>query len=204
MLRCDFHREGLWWQFGTNRTRVWPAHERQCPPTAPQAAPWSHKSREHPATVQQSHLNSSANFTRLWQYNERNGWTGWIRSYWGVCSINFLYQTLVPIINVLLMFSYIANTLYDDPCLVPDSLYYFIFLNKVKLWKEISYASPTSWEAYRDRRLTTNFELWVEIFCVPTCFHVRIRKPCLSVCPSVRLSVCPSVCLSAPREKISS
>ena len=49
------------------------------------------------------------------------------------------------------------------------------------------YASPSSGEAYRDRRLTTNFELWVEIFCVPTCFHVRIPKPCLSV----RLSVCP-------------
>ena len=43
------------------------------------------------------------------------------------------------------------------------------------------YASPSSGEAYRDRRLTTNFELWVEIFCVPTCFHVRIPKPCLSV-----------------------
>ena len=48
-----------------------------------------------------------------------------------------------------------------------------------------NYASPTSGEAYRDRRLTTNFELWVEIFCVSTCFHVRIPKPCLSVCPSV-------------------
>ena len=56
------------------------------------------------------------------------------------------------------------------------------------------YASPTSGEAYRDRRLTTNFELWVEIFCVSTCFHVRIPKPCLSVCLSVRLSVRPSVC----------
>ena len=55
-----------------------------------------------------------------------------------------------------------------------------------------NYASPSSGEAYRDRRLTTNFELWVEIFCVPTCFHMRIPKPCLSVCPSV----CPSVCLS--------
>ena len=43
------------------------------------------------------------------------------------------------------------------------------------------YASPTSGEAYRNRRLTTNFELWVEIFCVPTCFHMRIPKPCLSV-----------------------
>ena len=45
------------------------------------------------------------------------------------------------------------------------------------------YASPSSGEAYRDRRLTTNFELWVEIFCVPTCFHMRFPKPCLSVCP---------------------
>ena len=53
-----------------------------------------------------------------------------------------------------------------------------------------NYASPTSGEAYRDRRLTTNFELWVEIFCVLTCFHVMIPKPCLSVCPSVHLSVC--------------
>ena len=44
---------------------------------------------------------------------------------------------------------------------------------------------PDLREAYRDRRLTTNFELWVEIFCVPTCFHMRIQKPCLSVCPSV-------------------
>ena len=65
------------------------------------------------------------------------------------------------------------------------------------LWGSTSsYAFPTSGEAYRDRRLTTNFELWVEIFCVSTCFHMRIPKPCLSVCPSV--------CLSAPREKISS
>ena len=55
-----------------------------------------------------------------------------------------------------------------------------------------NYASPTSGEAYRDWRLTTNFELWVEIFCVPTCFHMRIPKPCLSVR------------LSSPREKISS
>ena len=45
-----------------------------------------------------------------------------------------------------------------------------------------NYASPTFGEAYRDRRLTTNFKLWVEIFCVPTCFHMRIPKPCLSVC----------------------
>ena len=54
---------------------------------------------------------------------------------------------------------------------------------------QTNYASPTSGEAYRNRRLTTNFELWVEIFCVPTCFHMRIPKPCLSVRPSVRPSV---------------
>ena len=47
------------------------------------------------------------------------------------------------------------------------------------------YASPTSREAYRNWRLTTNFELWVEIFCVPTCFHMRIPKTCLSVRPSI-------------------
>ena len=51
------------------------------------------------------------------------------------------------------------------------------------IFEQINYASPTSGEAYRDRRLTTNFEFWVEIFCVPTCFHMRIPKPCLSVCP---------------------
>ena len=55
----------------------------------------------------------------------------------------------------------------------------------------INYASPSSGEAYRDRLLTTNFEFWVEIFCVPTCFHVMIPKPFLSVCLSVRLSICP-------------
>ena len=50
-------------------------------------------------------------------------------------------------------------------------------------WEKLTshYASPSSGEAYRDRRLTTNFELWVEIFCVPTCFHMRIPKLCLSV-----------------------
>ena len=52
--------------------------------------------------------------------------------------------------------------------------------------KPENYASPSSWEAYRDRQLTTNFEFWVEILCVPTCFHMRIPKPCPSVCPSVR------------------
>ena len=58
------------------------------------------------------------------------------------------------------------------------------FLNNFNWLKDsgVNYASPSSWEAYRDRRLTTNFELSVEIFCVLTCFHVRIPKTvCLSV-----------------------
>ena len=59
------------------------------------------------------------------------------------------------------------------------------------------YASPSSREACRDRQLTINFELWVEIFCVPTCFHVRILKQCLSV-PEKRnhhsfVNICPTL-----------
>ena len=46
-----------------------------------------------------------------------------------------------------------------------------------------NYASLSSGEAYIwDWQLTTNFELWVETFCVPTCFHVRILKSCPSIC----------------------
>ena len=66
-------------------------------------------------------------------------------------------------------------------------IYWESFTNWLRSSFQNYYASPSSGEAYRNRRLTTNFELWVEIFCVPTCFHVRIPKPCLSVC----LSVCP-------------
>ena len=46
------------------------------------------------------------------------------------------------------------------------------------------YASLSSGDAYSERQLTPNFELWVEIFCVPTWFHMRIPKLCL--CLSVR------------------
>ena len=56
------------------------------------------------------------------------------------------------------------------------------------------YASPSSGEAYRDRRLTTNFEFWVEIFA---CRHVSMWGFQNRVCLSVRLSVH----LSVPREK---
>ena len=59
-------------------------------------------------------------------------------------------------------------------------------------------ASPSSGEAYRDRRLAINFELWVKIFLCADMFPYEDSKSvsvCLSVCPSVCLSVCPSVCL---------
>ena len=73
-----------------------------------------------------------------------------------------------------------------------------------------NYASPTSGEAYRDRRLTTNFELWVEFFCVPTCFHMRIPKTCLSVClyPDKRnhhsfVNISPTLVIDTSMERFS-
>ena len=72
------------------------------------------------------------------------------------------------------------------------------------------FASPTSGDEYRDRRLTTNFELWVEIFCVPTCFHVRIPKPCLSVCahpekrnPPSFVNISPTLVIDTSMERSS-
>ena len=58
---------------------------------------------------------------------------------------------------------------------------WFQHLFSLSLWE--SFLFGFSLRVSSDRQLTTNFELWVEIFCVPTCFHVRIPKPCLSVCP---------------------
>ena len=52
-----------------------------------------------------------------------------------------------------------------------------------KLLINFNYASPSSGDANSDRQLTLNFEFRVEIICVRTCFHMRIPKPCLSVCP---------------------
>ena len=52
----------------------------------------------------------------------------------------------------------------------------------IKTYFLFNYASPSSGEAYK-------FEFWVEFFCVPTCFYIRIPKPCLTVH------------LSVPREK---
>ena len=54
------------------------------------------------------------------------------------------------------------------------------FLSNVAMYNFI-YHYALSVDAYGDRQLTLIFELRVEFFCVPTCFHVRIPKPCLSV-----------------------
>ena len=45
-------------------------------------------------------------------------------------------------------------------CIIYDNFFIYFYISCTFL-------------AYRDRQLTINFELWVEIFCVPTCFHVR-------------------------------
>ena len=66
----------------------------------------------------------------------------------------------------------------------------YLFLSVLWMWKrslptwqKVSYyAFPPSGDACSDRQLSLNFELWVEIFCVQTCFHMRIPKSCLSVC----------------------
>ena len=43
-----------------------------------------------------------------------------------------------------------------------------------------NYASSSPGDANYVRQLTSNFELWVEILCVPTCFHMSIPISCLS------------------------
>ena len=84
-----------------------------------------------------------------------------------------------------------------------------ILENWLKIVHSTYYASPSSCEAYRDRRLTTNFELWVEIFCVPICFHVRIPKPCLSVWPHLEkinhsfVNISPTLVIDTSMERSS-
>ena len=93
-----------------------------------------------------------------------------------------------------------------------DSVHY---IPTGEIWFCASYSKeiciPDDGEAYRDRGLTINFELWAEIFCMPTCFHVRIAKPCLSVRLSVSreknhpsfVNISPTVVIDASMEKSS-
>ena len=63
----------------------------------------------------------------------------------------------------------------------------FLF-NCSLLWLARNYASLSSWEAYMDRQLTTNFEIELKFFVCHHC-HVSIwwfqNRVCPSVCPSV-------------------
>ena len=52
----------------------------------------------------------------------------------------------------------------------------------VKYFRSRYYASPSCGEAYRDRRLTTNFDLWVEFFLCADMFPYEDSKT-LFVCP---------------------
>ena len=72
------------------------------------------------------------------------------------------------------------------------------------------YASPSLGDAYSDPQLTPNLELWVEIFCVPTCFHMRIPKLCLSVLPypekrnhSSFVNISPTLIIDTSMERFS-
>ena len=64
-------------------------------------------------------------------------------------------------------------------------LFYIQYISSELQWlvKTVSFMimHPRPGRHISDQQLTTNFELWVKKFCVPTCFHMRIPKPCLSV-----------------------
>ena len=102
--------------------------------------------------------------------------------------ITYPHESLVKIHKVASCTSYLFlrfSCIPSPPFPIPKKKKRFIIL-WVPIVVGYYYASLSSGEAYRDRQLTTNFELWV-FFFVLTCFHVRIPIPCLSVC----LPVCP-------------
>ena len=68
-----------------------------------------------------------------------------------------------------------------NACSSPEMLVLLFFIWNACFSSEmLFYAFPSS-DAYSDRQVTPKFELWLEIFCVPTCFHVWIPKSYLSV-----------------------
>ena len=79
-----------------------------------------------------------------------------------------------------------------------------------KLWPGRSnfHASPSSGDAYSNRQLTPNYELWDKIFCVPTCFHVRISKSCVCPYPEKRnhpsfVNISPTLVIDTSMERSS-
>ena len=116
---------------------------------------------------------------------------------WDFIKNNWNYEMEKTIIPIATM-SEVTEAIRSFPKIIVDSFYLFktlllcltdsdmtrcFHLTGMNCYTRAlaNYASPSSGEAYRGRQLTTKFELWVEIFCVPTCFHVRIPKPCPSV-----------------------
>ena len=61
-------------------------------------------------------------------------------------------------------------------------LQWFIFIAVIRGWNLCNmYASPSSGDAYSDRQLTLNFELWVQFFVCRNVSIMRIPESCLSV-----------------------
>ena len=77
---------------------------------------------------------------------------------------NLLFTKFLSHSTVLVWFITVRFLLIENR----KMLRFFYFFSKRRA---SNYASPSSWKAYSDRRLTTNFELWVEIF---VCRHVSI------------------------------
>ena len=74
------------------------------------------------------------------------------------------------------------RTTISGPLLVEAYWWVSVTLRRVIACVLIMHPSPPKMYEILTK-LTLNFELWIEIFCVPTCFHLRIPKSCLSVCP---------------------
>ena len=95
-----------------------------------------------------------------------------------------LHPWVIELLVCVKTSSYLADDEYSP---FKDSKNIMIFTLGVQIEINIIivsiYASLSSGDAYSDRQLTLNIELWDGnfLFCVPTWFHMRIPKSCLSV-----------------------
>ena len=97
------------------------------------------------------------------------------------------------ILNLISFVSILIDRWHTFDLIIGKKIIYiiiFILQVTIHMYKKRKFSASTTLcllyfyaSAYINRQLTTNFELWVEILYVPTCFHMRIPKPCLSVCP---------------------
>ena len=105
------------------------------------------------------------------------------------CFVNNFYLILCTLIGAIILSINIQvglnMHLYDDIGDASSSLRGSTSSNSVCTC--CNYASLSAWDAYCDRQLTPNFELWVEIFCVPTCcIQMRISKSVVCLYPEKR------------------